>query len=104
MSGGGGGGVEAVDVLKDGGLGVSAGGPAMPPDQLGFDGFEVGFDGGIVVAISFAAHQRYHFARGEALFIVARCVLNSPFFSIWRYGRCTLAVDHGDASPYQKRG
>ena len=48
--------IKAVDVLEDGGVGVSAGRPAVPPNQFGFDGFEEGFNGGIVVTIAFAAH------------------------------------------------
>ena len=48
--------VKAVDILMDGNLGVSAGLPAVSPDQLCFYGFEKCFDNGIVIAVSLAAH------------------------------------------------
>jgi hypothetical protein len=39
--------IEAVDVLEDGCLSLSAGFPGAAPDQLGLDGFEEGLDGGV---------------------------------------------------------
>ena len=49
--------VEAIDVLKEGIADLGAGGPSVPPDQFGFEGFEEGLDGSIVVAVAFAAHR-----------------------------------------------
>ena len=46
--------VEPVDVLKDGGFCLTPRRPALPPDEFGLQGFEEGFDGRIVVAISLA--------------------------------------------------
>jgi hypothetical protein len=48
--------VEAIDVLKEGTADVGTGSPSVPPDQFGLEGFEEGFDGSIVVAVSFSAH------------------------------------------------
>lgn len=48
--------VEAVDFLKEVIADVDTDGSCVPPDLLGFEGFEVGFDSCIIVAISFAAH------------------------------------------------
>ena len=50
--------IEAVDVLEDGRLSLSAGFPIASPDQLGLDGFEEGFDGCVVLAVAFTAHRR----------------------------------------------
>ena len=49
--------IEAVDVLEDGGFGLATGFPIVPPDQLGLDCFEEGFNRGVIVAIAFAAHR-----------------------------------------------
>ena len=48
--------VEAIDVLEEGIADLAAGGPSVPPDQFGLEGFVEGFDGSIVAAVSFAAH------------------------------------------------
>ena len=48
--------VEAIAVLEEGIADLAAGGPRVPPDQFGLEGFEEGFDGSIVVAVSFAVH------------------------------------------------
>ena len=48
--------VEAVDVFEDRHLSLSAGVPGVSPDQLCLDGFEERFNGGVVIAISFATH------------------------------------------------
>jgi hypothetical protein len=48
--------IEAVDVLEDCGLSLPTRFSRSAPDQLGLDGFEEGFDGGIVIAVAFAAH------------------------------------------------
>ena len=50
--------VEPVDILEDGGFGLSPCRPALPPDEFRLQGFEKRFDGGIVVAITLAAHRR----------------------------------------------
>jgi len=49
--------VEAVDVLEDGGLGLTPGWPGLAPEHLGLQAFEEGFDSRIVVAITFARHR-----------------------------------------------
>ena len=48
--------VETVDVQEDGSFRLSPGRPALPPDHFRLQGFEEGFDGGVVVAIALAAH------------------------------------------------
>jgi len=53
---GGGGDLEAVDVLKDGSFRLPPGWPALPPDQFCLQGFEEGLDRRVVVAIALAAH------------------------------------------------
>jgi hypothetical protein len=49
--------VEAIDVLKEGVADFGSGCPTVSPDQFGLEGFEEGFDGCIVVTVSFAAHR-----------------------------------------------
>jgi hypothetical protein len=48
--------VEAIIVLKQGIADLVARSPSMPPDQFGFEDFEEGFDGRIVVTVALAAH------------------------------------------------
>ena len=48
--------VEAVDVFEDRHFSLSARFPCVPPNQFGFDGFEEGLDGGVIVTITLAAH------------------------------------------------
>ncbi len=48
-----------IDVLKEGVDDLAARCSSMPPNQFGLEGFEEGFDGGIVVAVSFAAHRYF---------------------------------------------
>ena len=43
--------VEPVYVFEDGHLSLPAGVPCVPPDQLGLDGFEERFNGGIEAPI-----------------------------------------------------
>jgi hypothetical protein len=62
--------IEAVDVLEDGGLGLSAGFPGAPPDQLRLDGLEEGLNGGVVIAVSFAAHRRLQAVLAQHLLVV----------------------------------
>ncbi len=67
--------LEAIDVLKDGGFCLTPRRPALPPYEFRFEGFEEGFDGRIIVAISLAAH-RWTQAIGLQLFlIVVRAIL-----------------------------
>jgi hypothetical protein len=49
--------VEAVYVLKEGLGEFVTGGPCVPPDQFDLKGFELGFDCGIVVTVTPAAHS-----------------------------------------------
>jgi len=49
--------VEAIDVLEDGSFGVPPRRPFLSPDQFGFQRFEEGFDGGIIVTVTLAAHR-----------------------------------------------
>ena len=48
--------VEAIKVLENSDLNRSACLPRMPPDHLRFDGFEEGFQRGVVIAIARATH------------------------------------------------
>ena len=49
--------VEAVDVLEDGQLGVSARLPRSSPYQLRLDRFEGRLYGGVIIAIALTAHR-----------------------------------------------
>ena len=69
--------IEAVDVLKDGCLSLATRFPRPAPDQLGLDGFEESFDGGIVVAVAFAAHRRLQAMLAQDLPVVMRTVLRA---------------------------
>lgn len=62
--------IEAVDVLEDGRLSLSAGLPGAPPDQLGLDGLEEGFDCGVIIAVAFAAHRWLQAVLAQDLLIV----------------------------------
>ena len=57
--------VEAIDVLEDGQLCISACVPWPPPDQLCLDRLEEGLDSGVVIAVALAAH-RYSLIRADA--------------------------------------
>src|SRR5213595_3065442 len=48
--------VEGLDVIKDGGTGLGAGGEAMVIDQFVFEGAPEGFDEGIIVAVAWTTH------------------------------------------------
>lgn len=39
--------IEAVDILEDGGFGLTTGLPCAPPDQFGLDRLEEGLNGGV---------------------------------------------------------
>jgi len=47
---------KAVDVLEDGGFGLTSGLPRAAPDQLGLDRLEEGLNGCAIGAIALAAH------------------------------------------------
>jgi len=49
--------VEAIDVLEDGGLGLTPGWPGLAPEHLGLQAFEERFNSRIVIAIAFARHR-----------------------------------------------
>ncbi|KPP90342.1 MAG: hypothetical protein HLUCCA05_13925 [Roseibaca calidilacus] len=63
--------IEAVDVLKDGGFGLSTRFPSAPPDQFGLDGLEEGFDCGVVVAIPFPTHRHLEPVFAQDLLVVS---------------------------------
>lgn len=62
--------IRAVDVLEDGGFGLSTGVPHAAPDHLCLDVFEEGFDTCIVIAIALAAHRRFEVMLAQDLLIV----------------------------------
>ena len=49
--------VEAVDVLEEGKCDLITGRPSVSPDQFGFQGFEEGLDGRVVVTVALSAHR-----------------------------------------------
>ena len=67
--------IEAVDVLEDGRLSLSAGFPIASPDQLGLDGFEEGLDCGVVIAVTLAAHRHFEPTLAQDFLVVMRTVL-----------------------------
>jgi hypothetical protein len=60
------------------GLGLAARFPRPAPDQLGLDGLEVGFDCGLVLAVTFAAHRHLDPLLTQDFLIVMRTVLAAP--------------------------
>ena len=48
--------VEPVDVLEDGGFGLTPRWPALPPNQLRLDCFEERLDRRVIVTIALATH------------------------------------------------
>ena len=56
-------------------FGLSACFPASPPDQIGLDRFEECLHGGIVIAITFAAHRHLEIVLAQDLLVVVRTVL-----------------------------
>jgi hypothetical protein len=67
--------VEAVDVFEDRHLSVSACVPCVSPDQFGLDGFEERFKGGVVIAISLAAHRHFKVMLAQDLLVIMGTVL-----------------------------
>ena len=81
--------IETIDVLEDGGFNLPACLPGAPPYQLCLDGFEEGEEdqktvqwtvfltqnGGVIVAISLAAHGRAEAMFAQDLLVIVRTVL-----------------------------
>ena len=67
--------VEAIDVLEDGQLGVSARLPRPAPDHLGLDGLEEGLDSGVVIAVALTAHRYLEAVLPQDFLIVVRTIL-----------------------------
>ena len=67
--------VEAIDVLEDGQLCISAFVPWPPPDQLCLDRLEEGLDSGVVIAVALAAHRYPESVLAQKLLIIVRTVL-----------------------------
>lgn len=67
--------VEPVDVLEDGGLGLAPCRPGLPPQQLGFQRFDEGQGGGIIVAIAPAAHRWLEPVFLQAFLVIIGAVL-----------------------------
>jgi hypothetical protein len=80
--------VETVDVIEDGHLSLSACVPCVSPDQLCFDGFEEGFNGGIIIAISFSTHGYFEAVLAQDLVIIMRTILTTAIrmmdAALWR--------------------
>ncbi len=67
--------VEAVDVLEDCHLSLPPCFPGPSPDQLCLDGFEEGFDSGVVVAVSPSTHRYLEPMLAQDLLVVVRTIL-----------------------------
>ena len=80
--------VEAIDVMKEGIGNILACCPTVTPDQFGFNGFEEGLDGCIVVAVSSAAHRHFEANFAHPLLIVMGAILTTPVrvmdAALWR--------------------
>ena len=70
--------VEAVDVLEERGLSLSACAPVVSPNEFSLQGFEECLDGCIIVAISFPAHRRVKVLLAQDLLIVMTAILAPP--------------------------
>ena len=70
--------VKAVDVLKQCLRDLATRLPGVPPDELSFQCFEEGLDGGIVVAIAFTTHGHLEAQFPQSLLIVVRAILAPP--------------------------
>ena len=69
--------VEAVDVVEDRHLSMSACVPCVPPEQLGLDGFEERFNSGVVIAIALSTHGYFEAVLAQDLLIVVRTILTT---------------------------
>ena len=67
--------VEAVDVFEDRHLCFASCLPWMSPDQFCLDGFEEGFDGGVLITITLAAHRDLEAMLAQDLLVVVRTIL-----------------------------
>ena len=70
--------VEAVDVFEEGDFDLSAGRPVAAPDHFGLEGFEKALDGGVIIAIAFAAHRCRQAMFAQDFLVVVRTVLAAP--------------------------
>ena len=82
--------VEPVDVFK-GQFDLPSGFPSPTPDQLGLEGLEEGFDGGIVETIALAAHRNLEPVLSQQLLIAMGTVLRPAVRVMnaarWRLGQ-----------------
>ena len=67
--------VKAVDVLEQCLGELVLGRLSMTPDQFCLECFEKGFDGGIVIAISFATHRDCEAQLLQPLLVIVRAIL-----------------------------
>lgn len=81
--------VESVDILKERGLCFSPGCPCVPPDQFGFQGFEEGLNGRIIIAITFPAHRHLKSLLAQAFLIVMTAILAAAI-GVMNTARCWL--------------
>ena len=68
--------VKAFDVIEDFGAGLLVGGELPAIDQLPFEGAPEAFHGGVVVAITLAAHGSDEAGPGEGVAIIGGGVLD----------------------------
>ena len=61
----------------------------MPPDQLGFQGFEERFHGRIIIAVSFSAHRHSKALIPQAFLIVVTAILTASVCVV-NASRCRL--------------
>jgi hypothetical protein len=80
-----------VDVLKEGTADLLSGVPSVSPYQFGLEGFEEGFDGSIIVAVSFAARWYFETQFMQPLLIVVGTVLTASIrmmnAALWRVAK-----------------
>lgn len=67
--------VEAIYVAEDGSFRLTPCWPTLPPDQFRLQGFEERLDGGVVIAITFAAHRRAQAISLQFLLIIVGTIL-----------------------------
>lgn len=86
--------IEPVDVLEEGIADVLARCPSVPPDQFGFEGFEEGLDGGIIIAVSLTAHRHLEAQIAQPLLIIVGTVLTATV-SVVKAAWWRVAKGHG---------
>lgn len=83
--------VESVDVFKQGQFDLPSGFPSPTPDQLGLEGLEEGFDGGIVETIALAVHGNLEGLPAQELLVVVAAILRAATGVMnaarWRLGQ-----------------